>query len=50
MFSNIKTAQQNYLGKIEDNKNDYKAILTLPIAYYLGNKTHPYQIQPPYQR
>ena len=46
----IKTAQQNYFkGKIEENKNDYKAILTLPIAYCLGNLTHPYQIQPPYQ-
>ena len=46
----IKTAQQNYLkGKIEENKNDYKAILTSPTAYYLGNKNHPYQIQPPYQ-
>ena len=36
-------------GRLKKTKMITKLFLTLPIAYCLGNKTHPYQIQPPHQ-
>ena len=36
-------------GRLKKTKMIIKLFLILPIAYYLGNKNHPYQIQPPYQ-
>ena len=35
--------------RLKKTKMITKLFLTLPIAYCLGNKTDPYQIQPPYQ-
>ena len=35
--------------RLKKTKMITKLFLTLPIAYCLANKTHPYQIQPPYQ-
>ena len=33
-------------GRLKKIKMIIKLFLTLPTAYYLGNKNHPYQIQP----
>ena len=36
-------------GRLKKTKMFIKLFLTSPTAYYLGNKNHPYQIQPSYQ-